>query len=454
MTIAIDNVHSDSASALSNIERLLVLLAAIQDESSKDSLARLIRLVGTQIEGRPTSEYEAQECEVLVRTNLAAMASNMRSEVSRKRGEGEDLDGTDTEGSALWVTTFFGSVLENMGVAGRHYSTQIQEEQGRAWGQFCMGGLSDSDPWRFWLTKSENTGEFPFLFVLVLAVWYDKVRPLMAGRPRAKSAALSTAVLNGVVNAFWKRDRKVELVEGRSIIVTTSAKPVATIEGPAIQPEVLRATRTLPAHRLLRFLIAESYRMRIEGVAEYYRVTIPRGFSGLALRLHMSSSRAADELRQAMEAFQVIRIELPSQTVGGLLTWDLRTSRPGRPAELRIMLGAPLLPEYVVGLSRGGVTQQLARKVVPIPSRFPALVGHPQFHSSQAVLQMLVLREFRLNASELVRSGSVSINREQWERLAEEAELPAYILPELVSAYGRDNPRCRYRNESPGNTCR
>jgi hypothetical protein len=211
-----------------------------------------------------------------------------------------------------------------------------------------------------WSPKQRN-GLVPFALLLANALWHDIIESRLQ---EAKPAALSLEVIEKIENAFWARDRRIETHAVGSVIkidreiVARLQTSDRTPELPAEVFDSLSATRSLAAHRLLRFLVALGYeQFFVSDTRDFRKVQILHGFAGLAARLGLHSSKAANELSKALLMMQHAHIRFPHGESGGLLTWTLYPEAHGRPAVLSIVLGDALLPNYV-GIAEGNIHRE------------------------------------------------------------------------------------------------
>jgi hypothetical protein len=275
-------------------------------------------------------------------------------------------------------------------------------------------------------------------YFLLPLTWLFK-RPVLSDR--YKAPAISIRVMEATKAAFWDRKRRAErrgdtwVIVGRGESAVGWFSDLLAPEAVSSIVEHLPSTTSLDCHRLVRFLIHEGFRGFERNVRDFRRVRIPGGLSGLARRLGIWGDKATSSLRFALEVLQHVKIPLPHGEANGLLTWTLRAAARGRPAELTIVIGDPLLAHYVVALPKTTRSQLEARRLVPIPERLPPLVGHQWTHASQSSLQWLVLAEFRHQARELVGYNSVRIPLERWRELAHDAGLPQDKVADVIEAW-------------------
>ena len=185
--------------------------------------------------------------------------------------------------------------------------------------------------------------------------------------------------------------------------------------------KLVESTRTLMAQRLLRFLVQAGVHSHL--VSKHHErglIEIGGGLGGLAKVLGVAGSKGT-QLRPILDGFMYLMLSLPHGKTESLLHWTLDPESPGQRARLRIILHDALLPNYVVGLDKNTAGQREARRLVPIPTVLPPLVGHVHSHFSQALLQLLLLDEMSAQAEELHKNQWVRIPWDRWMKMAKEA---------------------------------
>jgi hypothetical protein len=219
---------------------------------------------------------------------------------------------------------------------------------------------------------------------------------------------------------------------------TTSGVPVvgldvSSLDASLVDPKLLRG---LPAQRLLRFVMHRAHDRYDEtgDLDTATRITVAGGWRGLTEALDMTPGEKNVELvRLTAKALAAAWVKTPLGE-GNLLMVHHEKRGPGRREEVSLTTHekGPLSPRYAARLLQGHSPKIVP---VPLPSLMPPMVGRPNEHGAIATLQLLTLRELRLNATKLVELGGVAIPAARWCVLAEESGVPRTLLPELLEAW-------------------
>ena len=379
----------------------------------------------------PLAEDEFEIFTGHLREELAVLLARLR------RGPPEIAPREVGDHSVLsWMDDALARYLESKGRHGARQASRVREFSERSWEEY----VSTQDPkialavWR--------EGEVSFLEVLLSTVWKDVYVPWAKHEANRKHPALSLPVFDAMREALFAKGRRIAGISDDRVVqvgheVVARIRPGNGIPVPADIAESTGATRTVTAHRLVRWLIAEAYRREHDPVThrDCRKLVIAGGFRGLARLLGFSGDKAATQIRQVLEFLRYAHVELPPGEIGRLLTWELRRPSPGRAAELRIELGDALLPAFVVGLPKGPGSRRDARRLIPIPERLPPMVGHRAWHSIQALLQLDVIRDLRLRVGEQREGERPWISSERWLELAEAVGLPGAARRLVVEAW-------------------
>jgi hypothetical protein len=305
--------------------------------------------------------------------------------------------------------------------------------------------------WRLWADPSFELTPVRFALTLAKVLWVDVVAARLARLHHYKAPALVRQVLDLTTNAIH---HQTQLLEEETELLLTSRKTGKTVAhikkedladlarrpwAPMIDrdiPTQLAAARSLPGQRLLRFLVHKGFHQKlIEPKDDFRAVVIEGGLTELTRRLGMEPGRMSDKIRNALDALSVTRLALPHGGHEALLMWSLRPETTHRRAHLQILLGDALLPSYVFAMPDRTSSERLARRLIPFPESLPPFVGSPNLHAAQAVLQLLVLEEFSDHAVELLEQGSIALEDKKWNLLADRAEVPTRLLPEIKEAW-------------------
>ena len=370
-------------------------------------------------------------------------------------GAGEEDDGT---GATLFRPDAEAALLlRSLGDAGAALATRLEERALARALAFQKGGDEDV-LLHLWKRLPDEDGGIRFARAVARALWADQVLERWE-RMRANPPALADGVLVAMEGAYFGPGRAVApapegalaIVAGRPAQVEASL-PVhlhAALPGALGKAgdRVLLDTASLTAQRLLRRLILQGHYQKVEGRPDPRVVSIEGGFSGLAEQLALGAlGRAPSQLRRILTWFQHVQLNLPTGVVGGLLTWQERRGRRGRPAELSIVLGTPLLPGYVHDIEQargGGQAARRSRRLVPVPAELPPLVGRRNDHGAQAVLQLLLLQAMRERAEELVEHGAVELSAGLWAELCRRADLPESLFDRVWARWTAAGERDR-----------
>jgi hypothetical protein len=330
------------------------------------------------------------------------------------------------------------AILKQTGPYGFQVATELEKNSRQRWVHYLeatQGGDAKSEElalWHTWDDRGFGNECLPIVHVLANALWRDRAGSV-------KQPSLSRAVLESSKSALWSPGR--HLRGGVGVIFDRAGSAVAQIT-PADSDLILRvsesmtSTGTLLGHRLFRWLVATGYsQCYVEQQKDFRRIVVPGGFSGLGELLGARGGKAADTVHRVLEVLQSVRIDLPHGEIGGLISWQLRKAGPQQRAELAIVLGDALLPDYVTAIPKGGYTARRARMLIPLPVTLPPLVGYPRQQAPQVTMQLLTLIELRENAAALKEHGAVEISNSRWRDLARESGVSSELLETLLSAW-------------------
>lgn len=280
--------------------------------------------------------------------------------------------------------------------------------------------------------------------VFVAEAWWTlKVRnelPAFA-RPGLPSDVLSNITKVRHLQRDDELSRQRSKASGKAITTwaaTTSGVPVvgldvSSLDASLVDPKLLRG---LPAQRLLRFVMHRAHELYDEtgDMGTATRITVAGGWRGLADALGMrTGEKAAKVAELTAKALQAAWVKTP-RGEGGLFLVHHEKRGPGRREEVSLTIHehGPLSPRFTARELQGRSAKIVP---VPLPSLMPPMVGRPNEHGAIATLQLLVLRELRLKAPELVEHGGIVVTPQRWNELAEESGVPRPLLPELLEAW-------------------
>lgn len=213
-----------------------------------------------------------------------------------------------------------------------------------------------------------------------------------------------------------------------------------TPAAPAVSGGVLRelvdagVLASLSAQRFLRWAVAEACRRENAGEPHPERFRIAGGWQGLAHAVGAASHKAADELRDIVEALYRYDLVLPGGRARLLATFDHQRHGPDG-SVLLITIGDPLRPGFV-HRHEG----RAARALVPVLPLPPLDGVNERSQAAAARLDVLAVAELRDRVAELVTLDSVALD---WPDLADRAGLVSHALPPLLARWQAD-PAARW----------
>lgn len=209
-----------------------------------------------------------------------------------------------------------------------------------------------------------------------------------------------------------------------------------------VEAETLPAMATfgsLATQRVVRMVLTRAHRaMWIEQRADPTRDFIEGGWEALALEAGIGTGHwAVHAARESVEALSALTLSCPAGK-GKVFSHFFHHPRPRQRARVEWTVLGPFAPDYIARELRDHRTARDKWLVpIPLPALLPPLVGRNNEHAAQALLQLLTLRELRVHAEELAAGAGVEITERRWRALAEEAALPAKMIPEVLEAYPR-----------------
>lgn len=285
--------------------------------------------------------------------------------------------------------------------------------------------------------------------LLARALWHDVVGQQVERAAYPVGApGLALPILTNLVGLSRHGAQRSLLSAQSEDIIDHRERRVGSIHlMPSIKAEHVKLAHlgTLSATRLVRFLLHQTYTQKhIQQIPDATRVDIEGGFDALAEMLGMTGKKAAGELRKAADTLASVWIETP-QGDGQVFGYFHHKPTKNRRARLEMHVMGPFAPDYI-GRSLAGYRGDAQHKYlvpVPLPQQLPPLFGRGNDRAAQALLQVLVLREMRIRAVEMVETGTVEIGPRRWDELRDEASVPKAILPQVLDTYrtGDDDGR-------------
>jgi len=319
------------------------------------------------------------------------------------------------------------ALLDSTGEAGRKLGGEVRgsskspEDRARRWRPYV-------DPLRV-----------PRL--LARALWRDVVGPRVERMANPVGApGLALHVATNLIGMSRRGTQPNLISPDRADILDHRGRRVGSLHlTPSIDASLVELTilGTLAATRFIRFFLHRTYDQKhIQQLPDANRVDVEGGFPALAEMIGATGGKAAEELHAALDTLSAIRIDTP-QGDGQVFGYFHHKAARNRRARLEMHGMGPFTPDYI-GRTLAGYRGDARHKYlvpVPLPELLPPLSGKRNDHAAQAHLQVLVLREMRIRAVEMVETGAVEIGPRRWDELRDEAAVPKSTLPTVLTAY-------------------
>lgn len=275
--------------------------------------------------------------------------------------------------------------------------------------------------------------------LLARALWFDVVAPrLQRQASRTDAPGMSMTALTSLMG-MSRRGAQKELFHDAAVILDDKRRRVGSlrtvVEVDARHVNLADLNR-LTTQRLIRWALHRGWDQKwVCDSPDPTRIVVDGGYPALALELGMKGKKAADELKGAVATLQSVFLQGPKGEGQVFAAWHHKASGQRR-ARLEMTLLGPFAPDYIAReLAEHRNVNDKSVVPVPLPAHLPPLVGRERDHGSQAILQLLALRELRLRATELAADGAVDISARRWEDLRDEAGVPRATLADVLEAY-------------------
>jgi hypothetical protein len=312
--------------------------------------------------------------------------------------------------------------------------------------------LSKKEPWHLWADPDGAVPGCRFAVLLGHALLVDVVIPRLEAHAR-RPPAIAYAVHEPVTTLFSRRvqvecaggQMPLPLRDGRAVRFDLDGPPVA--DGKALERvrQGLALFGSVVGHRVIRDQIFTGHRQALDlGNPDPRIIVVEGGWTAYADRLGMHSKKAAEQIRDVVEAENACEIPLPDGSYGRLLSREIRPARGHESGKLTLILGTALLPNYVPELRRelGDRAKRrdmvLALRLVPVLPLPPFAGGRANEQGPQATLSMDVVAHFRAHALDLAEKGGVSLDRAAFRAMAKAAGVPASMADAVLDRWTRD----------------
>lgn len=332
--------------------------------------------------------------------------------------------------------------LEQLGPSGQEAAEVVRKK-----------ATSGAEPWDLWtrpggpaLDDYEAPTCSPLLWSLAVVLWREVARPAWQeerDRARKSRPAIARVIAIGQLIPVMTGEyqRPLPLFETKEVH-DERGRVVARIDGDAAV--VAMATRGLEVlgspvgNRLIKSLVRTAWEQHERGDKNPGDVVFLGGWSGMAEHLRVRDDPKT--LQALAEAGQSVRWVDGATKGGGWWTWSSRRGGPGRPGEVRFVLGDPLRPGYALALEHGDVahtvTSRTARRLVPeLRHEPPVGVLNERSQGAAWVLHRLLLVELVDAAEDVYRAGGALLTPDDWRTMAKRAGLPLDRVNTLLAAW-------------------
>lgn len=279
---------------------------------------------------------------------------------------------------------------------------------------------------------------------LGFALWYDRVRPEIEAETKKPPGVVfvvheQAIKLLGRVRLAEEKNGQRALHFSDDEIVTVDASLIDE----ALRGRVERGFKlfgTTTSHRVFRHLVISGHRQTLQFVGDPRVLNIDGGYAALAHdHLGLKGTKCEGEVRDIVEAMHVYEIPIGKERERVLIRKHTRGA--GRKAaRLEIILGFPLLPNYVQELQRvfeHRLEERLAKRIVPILD-CPPTVGRERDHGAQFTFQMAIVQKMRQEGENLIRLGGARLDEATLEQLATMAGLPLPLIGKVLDRWTQD----------------
>ena len=339
----------------------------------------------------------------------------------------------------------FAKTLENIGGFGGKLARKIREKN-ETIRQNMPDFAGEKEVWEFWSPWLPGLdGRAPERHQdIILAIWNDLVLPQLE-RSQKKPPALARVVYGPVVEILSAPPILVEETTGQRTLDLGIPQTCVIRVDAAAAPYVdkgIELFQSIHAHKILRHLSFESHKKALDGATDPRALTYEGGYSALAEACGIHGADGAKKVRVLIETLRLLDISaLPGQ-VAGLFTRTFAEARGQRRAFLKIIVGTPLLPDYVYELQRvAGTTSVAARRdqdLIPLLD-IPPTIGRPNDAGPQATLSLRVVAHMRDHATDLAQGRGAPLPLETFCDLAAASNVSRSLAPRVLDHWLQDH---------------
>ena len=342
------------------------------------------------------------------------------------------LDGlpptTEREALELLVTISdaFASYVEKRGDAGATVARDVRAHAKRD------ASADAGKRWANW--RAEPGAEPPWIVALAVVVWLHKVAREVAQRP-----ALQIQIHENAAR-FHSRTHILETRDGQRALTFDDSDPfvlVPTVGGDVIAALVEQGVKHLgsvPAYHLLRWEVLEAHARVMRHEPDARVLQHDGSWDSFTHDVLGLPGKSIPKIVRAVAWTQdAVRFPTADGDAARLINLREKPNQGRRRGSLEFLIGTVLLPHYGLSLPKSA-----DHRLVPMLRGLPPMAGREREHGAVMTLSMLLMRELRVRALELVTDGGVAISEERWKALAIQAGLPLVTLPKVIDRWLQD----------------
>ncbi len=424
------NGSSDRLAAIAaEIDSVRRCLSELLTSQNREGLKRVAE--------EPSGRHVAQVQRMLSTQLCCALREFLHNlELAEQQGRPLAAPAVEDGGELLCLDALAARFVRSIGESGTAFAEKVVENGKRRWVRFvdaAENAPGPDDGLLFVWQDHQETGLPRFLSALVKVLRTDVVEPQVLDTPRPP-AALSTTVVRDIARILRPNNRLCR--DGTALV--DDHHTLAVLDALRSSVDLLR---TLPAHRLVRFLVLGAHDQYLAEERDFRTLRVQGGWKGLAEVLGCGSSKSAvEQVQQILQCLAHLRLTAPDGLSGNLLAYVARPARGGLPPTTAITVGDLLLPGAVLGIDKRTLKGREARQLVPVPP-LPPFYGRQRDWGAQANLQLLFMRELQGRTEELTALHGATIPRNKWLELGDEAGVSHRTIADVVETWvkGNDN---------------
>jgi len=339
----------------------------------------------------------------------------------------------------------FANYLSSVGETGMEAAARIIELSKKKHGKYKESNYSPETrhlSWWLWINKQPNEQTTIWSnyvnTVLVEVIWKDRcLDSWQKERQRGeKNVPALTHCVHLSVTKILSHSTQTQTINN-CIHMINSGKIIAII--PTIDQRLMTivtkgagSLNSIYHHKLIRYECRVGFENWVQNKPDIRVLSFEGGCSEITERLGLTSNRANEEIKAILHAQAFMHFNFEDGSSGNLIALrHFRSRGCNRDDGIEIVLGTQLLPHYTFKAPKK------ERLLIPVPE-LPPLVSAPQYHSGQALLQMMIMEEFTEQSIMFVNQRSIEILPEKWEKFAKETGLPNSVFRKVMERWVRD----------------